>query len=117
MTLEDECQQLMYYRDKLKEYKKGEKEAKSRIITYLKNHNQHGVIFKHNSKQITLMVESASVKKKVTKKEKEQKVQTILYNAGVKDINTTTQEIINGLQQVSLTDKSNKDKLKLKTSK
>lgn len=117
MTLEDECKQLMYYRDKIKECKKGEEEAKARIISYLKNHNQDGVIFKHNNKHITLMVESMSVKKNISKKEKEKKVQTILSNAGVKNVDLTTVEIINGLKQVTLTDKPNRDKIKLKTVK
>jgi hypothetical protein len=117
MTLEDECKQMMYYRDKIKEYKKGEEEAKTRIITYLKNHNQAGVVFKHKDKHITLMVESTNVKKNVSKKEKEKKVQFILTNAGVKNVDVATQEIINGLRQVSLTDKPTKDKLKLKMTK
>jgi predicted transport protein len=117
MALEDECKQLMYYRDKIKELKKGEEEVKSRIIAYLKNHNQEGVIFKHKDKNVTLMVESTSLKKNVSKKEKEKKVQNILANAGVQDIDLATKEIINGLKQVSLTDKPYKDKLKLKTNK
>jgi hypothetical protein len=117
MTLEDECKQLMYYRDKIKEYKKGEEDTKTRIISYLKNHNQDGVIFKHNNKHVTLMVESTSMKKNISKKEKEKKVQNILSNAGVKNVDSTTVEIINGLRQVTLTDKPNKDKLKLKTVK
>ena len=117
MTLEDECKQLMYLRDKIKEYKKGEEEAKRRIISYLKNHNQDGVIFKHNNKHITLMVESTNIKKNVSKKEKEKKVQSILSNAGVKNVDLATQEIINGLKQVTITDKPSKDKLKLKTKK
>ena len=117
MTLEDECKQLMYYRDKIKEYKKGEEETKNRIISYLKNHSQDGVIFKHNNKHVTLMVESTSMKKNISKKEKEKKVQNILSNAGVKNVDSTTVEIINGLRQVVLTDKPNKDKLKLKTAK
>ncbi|ADO00373.1 hypothetical protein WIV_gp030 [Wiseana iridescent virus] len=116
MTLEDECKQLMYYRDKIKEYKRGEDETKSKIISYLKNHNQEGVIFKHNGKHITLMVESTSIKKNITRKEKEKKVSSVLKNAGVTNIEGATQEIINGLRQVSLTDKPNKDKLKLKTT-
>lgn len=117
MTLEDECKQLMYYRDKIKEYKKGEEDTKNRIITYLKNHNQDGVIFKHNNKHVTLLVEATSIKKNVSKKEKEKKVQNILVNAGVKNVDLATQEIINGLRQVALTDKPSKDKLKLKTKK
>jgi hypothetical protein len=117
MTLEDECQQLMYYRDKIKEYKKGEEDTKIRIISYLKNHNQAGVIFKHNNKHVTLMVESTSIKKNISKKEKEKKVQNILVQAGVQDVDSTTNKIINGLQQLSLTDKPNKDRLKLKASK
>jgi uncharacterized SAM-dependent methyltransferase len=117
MALEDECKQLMYYRDKIKEYKKGEEETRNRIISYLKNHNQDGVIFKHNNKHVTLMVESTSMKKNISKKEKEKKVQNILSNAGVKNVDFTTMEIINGLSQVALTDKPNKDKLKLKTVK
>lgn len=117
MTLEDECKQLMYYRDKIKEYKRGEDETKKRIISYLKNHNQEGLIFKHNNRNITLMVESTSIKKNISKKEREKKVQNILSNAGVKNVDTATQEIINGLKQVSLTDKPNKDVLKFKTKK
>lgn len=117
MALEDECKQLMYFRDKIKEYKKGEEEAKSRIISYLKNHNQDGVIFKHNNKHVTLMVETTNMKKNVSKKEKEKKVQTILSNAGVKNVDIATQEIINGLRQVIISDKPTKDKLKLKTTK
>ena len=117
MTLEDECKKLMYYRDKIKEYKKGEEDTKNHIITYLKNHNQAGVIFKHNNKHVTLLVEATSIKKNVSKKEKEKKVQNILVNAGVKNVDLATQEIINGLRQVALTDKPSKDKLKLKTTK
>lgn len=117
MTLEDECKQLMYYRDKIKEFKKKEDEAKKNIILYLKNHNQEGVIFKHNNKHITLMVESTTVKKNIPPKEKEKKVQNILNDFGVKNIDLATQSIINGLKQVSLTDKPNKDKLKFKTTK
>lgn len=117
MTLEDECKQLMYCRDKIKEYKKAEEEAKSRIINYLKNHNQEGVVFKHNNKHVTLLVESTSVKKNISRKDKEKKVQNVLINAGVKNVDVATQEIINGLRQISLTDKPNKDKLKLKTTK
>jgi hypothetical protein len=115
MTLEDKCKQLMYYRDKIKECKKGEEDTKKSIIAYLKNHNQDGVIFKHNNKNITLMVESTStIKKNISKKEKEKKVQDILSNAGVKNIDTATQEIINGLRQLSVTNNKPKDKLKLK---
>jgi len=117
MTLEDECQQLMYYKNKIKEYKKGEEETKSRIVSYLKNHNQDGVIFKYNNKHVTLMVESTVQKKNVSKKEREKKVQNILYNVGLKDVDNLTQEIINGLKQVSLTDKPHRDKLKLKSTK
>ncbi|CCV01935.1 hypothetical protein IIV22A_091R [Invertebrate iridescent virus 22] len=117
MTLEDECKQLMYYRDKVKEFKKMEEEARKKIILYLKNHNQEGVIFKHNNKHITLMVESTTAKKNITPKEKEKKVHSILANAGVKNIDLATQEIINGLKQVSITNKPNRDKLKLKTTK
>lgn len=117
MTLEDECKQLMYCRDQIKEYKKGEEEARKRIISYLKNHGQEGVRFKHNNKQITVLIESTSVKKNISKKEKEKKVQQILNGVGVKNVDLTTQEIINGLRQVSLTDKPNKDKLKLKMTK
>ena len=117
MTLEDECKQLMYCRDKIKEYKKGELEAKRRIITYLKNHNQAGVVFKHNNKHVTLLVESTCLKKNISKKEKEQKVQDILTNVGVKDVDMATKEIINGLKQVALTDKPTTDKLKLKMTK
>jgi hypothetical protein len=117
MTLEDECKRLMYYRDKIKEYRKGEEETKARIISYLKNHNQDGVIFKHNNKNITLMVESVSARKIISRKEKEKKVQNILSNAGIKNVDTTTMEIINGLQQATIADKPTKDKLKLKTAK
>jgi len=117
MTLEDECKQLMYYRDKIKEYKQREEDAKRRIIAYLKNHNQDGVIFKHNDKRVTLMVDSIQAKKNPSKKEKEKKVQHILQNAGVHNVDVTTQEIINGISQVSLTDKPTKDRLKFKTTK
>lgn len=117
MTLEDECKQLMYYRDKIKEYKQREEEVKTHIIKYLKNHNQEGVIFKHNDKRVTLMVNSVNVKKNISKKEKEKKVHNILENAGVKNVDLTTQEIINGMQQVSLIDRPTKDKLKFKTTK
>jgi hypothetical protein len=117
MTLEDECKKLMYCRDKIKEYKKGEEEAKNSIINYLKSHNQEGVVFKHNNKHVTLMVETTSMKKNISKKEKEKKVQNILLNAGVKNVDLATQEIINGLRQIPLTDKPNKEKLKLKTTK
>jgi hypothetical protein len=117
MTLEDECKQLMYCRDQIKEYRKGEEEVRKRIISYLKNHGQEGVRFKHNNKQITLMVESTIAKKNISKKEKEKKVQQILNGVGVKNADLTTQEIINGLRQVSLIDKPNKDKLKLKMTK
>ena len=117
MTLEDEVKQLMYYKDKIKEYKKVEKSTTNSIIQYLKNHNQDGVIFKHNGKHVTLMVETTNSRRNVTTKEKEKKVQDVLYNAGVKNIDVTTQEIINGLRQVTLSDKPSKDKLKLKTNK
>lgn len=117
MALEDECKQLMYYREKIKECKRAEEETKARIIAYLKNHNQDGVIFKHNNKHITLMVETTNAKRNITRKEKEKKVQFILSNIGVQNVDSATQEIINGLQQVSLTDKPKKDKLKLKTKK
>jgi hypothetical protein len=117
MTLEDECKKLMYYRDKIKEFKKGEEDTKTRIISFLKNHNQEGVIFKHNNKHVTLMVESTSMKKNISKKEKERKLQNILSNAGVKNVDSTATEIINGLKQVTLSDKPNKDKLKFKTVK
>lgn len=117
MTLEEECKQLVYYRDKIKEFKKKENETKKNIILYLKNHNQEGVIFKHNNKHVTLMVESTAVKKNIPPKEKEKKVQSILINAGVKNVDLTTQEIINGLKQVSCVAKPNKDKLKVKTAK
>lgn len=117
MTLEDECKQLMYYRDKIKEYKLHEQEIKTRIVNYLKNHDQEGVVFKHNNKHITLMVEPTILKKNMSKKEKEKKVQDILFNAGVTNVEGATQEIINGLKQVALTDKPAKDKLKLKTTK
>ena len=117
MALEDECKQLMYYRDKIKEYKQKEEEVKTRIIKYLKNHNQEGVVFKHNDKRITLMVNSVNVKKNISKKEKEKKVHNILENAGVKNVDLTTLEIINGMQQVSLMDRPTKDKLKFKTAK
>lgn len=116
MTLEEECTQLMYYRDKIKDYKKHENETRKRIISYLKNHNQAGVIFKHRNKNITLMVETTNIKKNISKKEKEKKVQSILANVGVKNIDSATQEIINGLQQVSLTNKPSRDILKLKVS-
>jgi len=69
MTLEDECKQLMYYRDKIKEYKQKEEEVKTHIIKYLKNHNQDGVILKHNDNRVTLMVNSVNVKKNISKKE------------------------------------------------
>ena len=117
MTLEDECKQLMYCRDKIKEYRYAEEETRSRIIAYLKNHDQDGVIFKHNNKHVTLMVESTNVKRNISRKEKEKKVHSILSNVGVQNVDSTTQEIINGLKQVSLTDKPKKDKLKLKTTK
>lgn len=117
MTLEDECKQLMYYRDKIKECKKGEEETKKRIIAYLKNHNQDGVIFKHNNKHVTLMVESTYLKKNISQKEKEKKVQSILSGIGITNVDSTTKEIIDGLKQVSLTEKPNQDKLKLKMVK
>lgn len=116
MTLEDDCKQLMYYKDKIKEYKKEEESVKNRIILYLKNHDQEGVKFKHNNKSITLMVESTCLKKNISRKEKEKNVQEILLNAGVKNIDVATQEIIKGISQVTL-NKPNKDKLKLKSTK
>jgi hypothetical protein len=112
MTFEDECKQLMQCKEKIKEYKKREEQIKNSIMSYLKNHNQDGVIFKYNNKNVTIMVESIHVKKNVSKKEREKKVQNILVNAGVKDIDSTTQEIINGLRQASVTDKSTKSRLK-----
>lgn len=117
MTLEDECKQLMFYRDKIKEYRRAEQDTRDRIIEYLKNHNQDGVIFKHNNKHITLMVEVANLKKNISKKEKEKKVQKILMDAGLKNVDLATKEIINGLSQVTLTDHPPKNKLKLKTTK
>jgi len=117
MTLEDECKRLMYYRDQTKELKKAEETTRNRIISYLKNHNQDGVIFKHNYKHITLMVEETNIKKNISKKEKEKKVQKILESAGVKNIDTATKEIINGISQVTLTGRPVRNKLKLKTTK
>lgn len=117
MTLEDECKRLMFYREKIKEFKKGENEAKNAIILYLKNHNQGGVIFKHNNKQITLLVESTTTKKNISKKEKEKMVQKVLVNAGVQNVDITTQEIINSLQQPLNLDRPSMDKLKFKTTK
>jgi hypothetical protein len=116
MALEDECKQLMYYRDKIKEYKKEEVESKSRIISYLKNHNQAGVVFKHNNKRVTLMVEATCARKNISLKEKERKVQDVLVNVGVKDVDIATRDIIEGLRQV-YTDKPTKDKLKLKVTR
>jgi len=115
MTLEDECKQLMYYRDKIKEYKRFEEEIRNRIISYLKNHEQDGVIFKHNNKHITLMVHSTNIKRNISQKEKEKKLQSILLNAGVSNVDSATQEIISGLKQISLSDKPKRDKLKLIT--
>lgn len=117
MTLEDECKQLMYYKQKIKEYKQKEEDIKTHIIRYLKNHHQDGVIFKHNDKRITLMVNSVKTKKNISKKEKEKKVHDILQNAGVQNVDVTTQEIIDGIQQVSLSDQPFKDKLRFKTNK
>ena len=117
MTLEDECKQLMYYRDKIKEYKKYEEEVRYRIISYLKNHNQDGVIFKHNQKHITLMVEEKPIKKNISKIEKEKKVKSILSNAGVQNIDAATQEIINGINQVTISNNITKGRLKVKINK
>lgn len=117
MTLEDECKQLMYFRDKIKEYKKAEQEIKNSIISYLKNHNQEGVIFKHNQRNITLMVKPTVPKKNISQKEKEYKLKDILSNAGVENVEVTTQEIINGLRQVTISEKPVKDKLKFKSTK
>jgi hypothetical protein len=117
MTLEDECKQLMYFRDKIKEYKKAEQEIRNSIISYLKNHNQEGVIFKHNQRNITLTVKSTTPKKNISRKERECKVKDILSNAGVQNIDITTQEIIDGLRQVIISDKLSQDKLKFKSTK
>jgi hypothetical protein len=116
MTLEDECKHLIFIKEKLKEYRKAESETISNIITYLKNHNHEGVTFKHGKKKYTLMVEATKVRKTTTKKEREKKVQNILINAGVQNVDMATKEIINGLNQVTLTDQS-KNKLKLKVTK
>lgn len=115
MTLEDECKQLMYYRDKIKEYKKAEQEIKNGIISYLKNHNQEGVIFKYNQKNITLMVKSTP-KRNISQKDREHKVKNILSNAGVQNIETTTQEIISGLRHITISGDF-QDKLTFKTNK
>jgi hypothetical protein len=117
MTLEDECNRLMYYIDQIKELKKAEETTRKHIISYLRNHKQDGVIFKHNNKHITLMVEETNIKKNISKKEKEKKVQKILENAGVKNIDAATKEIINGISQVTLTSHPTRNKLKLKTTK
>ncbi|ABF82132.1 hypothetical protein MIV102R [Invertebrate iridescent virus 3] len=118
MTLEDECKQLMVCRDEIKKLKLKEKEAKNRILTYLKNHNQYGVIFKHNKKQISITVETTPVKKNPSLKEKQTKIQDILSGVGVANPDATTQEIIDGLKTTTITDTSNqKDVLKLKMGK
>lgn len=117
MALEDEVKQLMYYRDKIKEYKRAEEMTRSKIIQYLKNHGQDGVIFKHNNKHVTLMVETTNLKKGVSLKEREKTVQGILFNAGIKNVDTTTQEIIQGLKTLAIVEDKSKDKLKVKTAK
>ena len=117
MTLDEECQNLMHCKTKIREYKQKETEIKNRIIEYLKNHNQEGVIFKHNNKKITLMVNSIYVKKNIGKKEKMQQVQRILQLAGAKNVEVVTHEILDGIQQLRLTDKPSKDVLKFKYNK
>ncbi|AHL67542.1 hypothetical protein DH26_gp047 [Chloriridovirus anopheles1] len=117
MTLEDEVKQLMYYRDKIKEYKHVEEMTRNKIIEYLKNHGQDGVIFKHKNRHITLMVETTQLKKGVTLKEREKKVHNILYNAGITDVDNTAHEIIQSLKSLSIVEDKSKDKLKVKTTK
>ena len=117
MTLEDEVKQLMFCRDKIKEFKKEEKAITNKIIEYLKNHNQDGVIFKHNNKSVTLMVESTNIRKCVSLKEKQKKVEDILYNSGITDVDSTTKEIIEGIKSLTVTSEIPRDKLKVKMKK
>lgn len=117
MTLLDECKQLMYYRSKIKDLKIMEEETKTKIISYLKNHNQGGVIFKYNGKQVTLMVEPTTPKRSISQKERVKRVHDVLVDAGVSNIESTTQKIINGLKQVTLKDKPSKEKIRFKVSK
>jgi hypothetical protein len=115
MSLEDDCKHLMYCRSKIKEYRRSEQGARLRIVEYLKNHNQEGVVFKHNNKKVTLMVDSKPLKKSMSKREKEKNINDVLTKVGtVQNIHETTQKIISGLQQISLTNKPPVDKLKLK---
>lgn len=107
----------MYYRDKIKEYKLLEDNSRLEIIEFLKNHNQDGVIFKHNKKHVTLMVESSNVKKSVSQKEKHRKVQSILHNAGISDVDNTTAAILESMKSLAVVDHACKDKLKVKITK
>jgi hypothetical protein len=115
MTLKDEIEQLMFFRDKIKEYRRLEEESKTRIVQYLKNHNQEGVIFKHNNRQVSLMVKSTTPRKNVAYKEKEQKVVSILTNAGLHNAEVATQDILKGLKEMTLANKPSRDRIAFKT--
>lgn len=117
MSLQDKVKQLMYYRDKIKEYKILEDKSRLEIIEFLKNHNQDGVIFKHNKKNVTLMVESSNLKKSVSQKEKQRKVQSILHNAGIRDVDNTMAAILESMKSLTVVDNVSKDKLKVKMTK
>jgi hypothetical protein len=107
----------MYVRDKLKEYRRMEADTRQRIVEYLKNHDQEGVVFRHKNKQVTLMVKSTTSKKRISLKEKEERLHKILRDVGVSNVNETTNDIINGMKQVVLEDAPNVEKLNLKIKK
>lgn len=113
MTLEDECRKLMFLRDKIKELKKIEESTKNNIIEYLNNHGQSGIIFKHNKKPVTIMVESTMVKKHIDKKEREKNLQNLLKEQGLKDFEAVSREIFQKLKWSTPTKKI-KENLKIK---
>lgn len=116
MTLEDDCEHLMHCRDKIKEYRKMEAEYKLRIVENLTNRGKKGVMFNHQNKKVTLMVDSNLSKKPISAKEKEKKIHEILNSIGtVQNVHDTTQQIIKGMSRVSVENKPpNGGKLKLK---
>lgn len=112
MGLEDDCKHLMYCREKITDYRKMETEARLRIVEYLSNHGQEGVVFTHKNKKVTLMVDSKHPKKPISAKEKEKKIHDILAEIGtIPNVYDTTQQIIKGMSRVSLVDKPSKLKL------
>lgn len=121
MTLEDQVKHLMNCRDQIKELKKQEDLVRTNIIAWLKNHNQDGVVFKHDNKRVTLMVSSAPSRKYASAKEKEQRVGDILTcfssHESSRDVNATTREILEGLKNMRLNGHVIRDTLKIRLQK